>query len=425
MRKLFPLVCLWCCCAISTLAQAQTQLTPAQTREAEWKGYTLPQTNFARQKSPNDRVVFRIPADWKQQGTELTFIGPHSASIRVYVQEIPDGYPLQDYVNSFLQVVRDNAGTPEATLTRKTQIQDLEAREIFLENPNTEGDVFRSVFWITVNGPLALSFNFQAPAPNATELEPFFKAVVQSVVFLPAHRMSFETMRTKAVKTGTTSPIHELETIVGSLDELGVDREPAITRLAALFASQPDAPLDLLLDRRPIVRSAAVHALVRSNNSSLSPFLWEGVDDNDPLVAEIAAHVVATRAGVVDEIIEHSMFGHRIDVIARLWPFMSKDKRMDLLQRVFSQTAERKAPPPPAATKPGVTVSVKELRAVKPGEAPPAATKNFSNDPNVQIGVLTLLSDVPLEEFRLPLDRIIASNNDELIAVALQVAYMR
>jgi tetratricopeptide (TPR) repeat protein len=424
MRKLFLLVCLWCCCAVSVFAQS----TPTQTREAEWKSYALPQTNFVRQKSANDKVVFRIPADWKQQGTELTFIGPHSSTIRVYIQEIPDGYPLQDYVTSFLQVVRDNAGSPEATLTRKTQIQDLEAREIFLENPNAEGDVFRSVFWITVNGPLALSLNFQAPIAHAIELEPFFKATVQSVIFLPAQSRVFEDLRTAAVKTGTTGPIHEFESIVESVDELGADREPAITRLAALFAWQPDAPLDLLVDRRPTVRSVAVQALIRSNNSSLSSFLWELVDDGDPLVAEAAARVVATRAGVIDELVEHSLFGHRTEVIARLWPFMSKDKRMDLLQRIFSQTAERRDPPPPAAlpaTKPGVTVSVKELRAVKPGELPPPAVKNFSNDPNVQLGALTLLIDVPREEYKLPLDRIIASNNDELIAVALQVAYVR
>ena len=423
MRKLFLLVGLWCCCAVSAYAQS----TPAQSREAEWKSYALPHTNFARQKSADNKVVFRIPADWKQQAGELTFTGPDSAVIRVYVQEIPDGYPLQDYVTSFLRVVRDNAGTPEATLTRKTQIQDLEAREIFLENPSADGEVIRSVSWIVVNGPLALTFNFQAPVAHATEIEPLFKAVVGSIVFLPGEHTAFEALRTAAVKTGTTSPIHEVESIVDSLDELGADREPAITRLAALFTSQPDAAIDLLFDRRPIIRSAAVEALVRSKNSSLSPFLWELVDDRDPLVAEPVARVVATRADVIDELIERSMFGHRIELIARVWPFMLKDKRIDLLQRIFSQTAHRNADPPPAVKplKPGVTVSVKELRAVKAGETPAAVARGFSDDPNVQIGALTLMIDVPIEEFKLPLERIVASKNDDLIALALQLAYMR
>ena len=428
MRKLFLIISLWCCCVISAQAQVSSQQTPMQAREAEWNAYALPQVNFVRQKNDADEIVFRVPADWKQQ-TALTFVGPHSATIRFYVQHIPDGIPLPEYVASFLRVVRDNAGSPEATLTRKTQIQDLEAREVFLETSNPQGEMIRSVSWIAVNGPVAITVNFNAPIAHAVELEPIFKAVVQSVIFLP-RQTAFESLRTSALKAGAPGPIHEIENIVHSLSETGVDREPAITRLAALFSSQPDAALDLLIDRRPLVRGVAVQALVRSNNSSLSPFLWMAVDDNDPLVAEVAARVVATNADVIEEVIERSMYGHRVELIARVWPFMPKEKRLELLQRVFSQTARRNTdPPPPVSAKPSaapdVTVTVKELRAVKPGETPPPVRRSFSNDPNVQLGALTLLIDVPRDEFKLPLDRIIASNNNELIAVALQVADLR
>jgi len=427
MRKLFLIISLWCCCVVSAPAQTPSQLTPAQAREAEWKAYALPQINFVRQKDAEETIVFRVPADWKQE-TSMSFVGPHSAAIHVYVQQIPDGYPLQEYFVSFLQVVRDRAGAAETTLTRKTQIQDLEAREIFFETATAEGEVVRSVSWLAVSGPLAVTVNFQAPVAHVTELEPLFKAVVQSVIFLPREHTVFETLRTSALKAGAPGPIHELESIVASLNETGVDREPAIARLAVLFSSQPDAAVDLLVDRRPLVRGAAVQALVRSNNNSLTPFLWVSVDDKDPLVAEVAARVVATRSDVIEEIIERSMYGHRVELIARVWPFMLKDKRLELLQRVFSQTATRLTDPPPPVRqgiKPGVSVSVKELRAVKPGEPPPPVTRNFSNDPNVQMGALTLLIDVPREEFKLPLERIIASNNDELIATALQVAYLR
>ncbi|HEX6284744.1 MAG TPA: hypothetical protein VFZ71_07710, partial [Pyrinomonadaceae bacterium] len=48
-----------------------------------------------------------------------------------------------------------------------------------------------------------------------------------------------------------------------------------------------------------------------------------------------------------------------------------------------------------------------------------------SQDPNVQIGALTLLTTVPVNEFKLPLARIMAANFDPLIAVALQVAIAR
>ena len=101
-------------------------------------------------------------------------------------------------------------------MTRKTQLQDLEAREIFLEIDNTEGQTIRSTSWITVSGPLAVTFNFQAPAAHAAELEPFFKAVVQSVVFVSRDYLAFEALRTSLIKTPAPGPINEVESIVAS-----------------------------------------------------------------------------------------------------------------------------------------------------------------------------------------------------------------
>src|ERR671926_1289876 len=98
MRKLFPLLLLLLFC---------TSVASAQTREAEWNNYQLPQTNFARQVSPEKQFLFRVPADWKQQGAELVFNGPNSSVIRVSVQTVPDGYPFQEYFASILQGVRD------------------------------------------------------------------------------------------------------------------------------------------------------------------------------------------------------------------------------------------------------------------------------------------------------------------------------
>jgi hypothetical protein len=103
MRKLpLLLICLFC----FVVRPAHAQLTALQAREAEWKNYSLPQTNFTRQTDANKDIVFRVPADWKQEGTELTFNGPHSSQIQVSVQKIPNGYPLTDYVGSILQSVR-------------------------------------------------------------------------------------------------------------------------------------------------------------------------------------------------------------------------------------------------------------------------------------------------------------------------------
>ena len=425
MRKLaLLLVCLFCCCVFS----ANAQITRLQARNAEWKSYSLPQTNFARQITPNKELIFRVPADWKQEGTALTFIGPHASALRLVVDKIPDGYPLQDYFGAILRAVRDSSGAAEATLTRKTQLQDLEAREILQEVPNTEGEMIRSTTWITVSGPLAVTVNFRAPAAHAVELEPYFKAVMQSVIFLAPDYPAFERRRSENIKSPAPGPVHEIESIVASLNDTNADREPAITRLAALFASQPDVTVDLLLDRRPFVRIGVVQALARTNNKALTPFLWEMVDDPEPLVAEAAARTVASTPDVVAKTLEHSLSGVKTETIARIWPFMAKDKQHELLQMIFSETAIRPTPPPPVAKSPGnsrVTVSIVEMAPAKPGQPaaiPDAVRVRLSQAPNVQIGALTLLSSITPEEFKLPLARLMASNYEPLIAVGLQVA---
>ena len=424
MRKLVPLILILLC---TSVAFSQASQTPLQAREAEWKSYALPQTNFARQMSPEKEFLFRVPADWKQDGTNLVFTGPHTSLIRVTVEKIPDGYPFQEYVASVLQGVRDVPGAAEATLTRRTQLQDLEAREIFLEMDNTEGETIRSTSWVTVRGPLAVTFNFQAPIAHAAEIEPFFKAVVQSVVFLSGDYQALESLRSSIIKTSTPGPINEIESIVAALGEATSDRESTINRLASLFSTHADVTIDLLLDRRPLIRAAAVQALARSSNNTLKPFLWEMVDDPELIVAEAAARQVATTPDVVAQTLKHSMSGFDTEALARVWAFMPNDKRIELLQAIFNKTATpRKAAPPPKANgQPRVDVSVKELEPVKPGTVVPDVTVGVSTDPNVQLGALTLLSTLPPEQFKLPLARLIVSNYNPLIAVGLQVAELR
>ena len=421
MRKLFSLLILLLLC--TTAASAQAELTPAQAREAEWKSYQLPQTNFARQTNPEKQFLFRVPAGWKQEGNELVFSGPHSSFIRVFAYKIPDGYPFQDYVAASLQSVRDLPGAAEAMVTRKTQLQDLEAREIFLEIDNTDGESIRSTSWVTVSGPLAVTFRFEAPAAHATELEPFFKAVVQSVIFVSHDYQAFESLRSSIIKSSTPGPINEIESIVAALGEATSDRESAINRLASLFSTHGDVTIDLLLDRRPLIRAAAVQALARSNNTTLKPFLWEMIDDPELIVAAAAARSVATEPDVVAKALRYSASGYATETIARVWPFMPNDKRVELLQQIFSKTATAPKPPPPAASaSPNVSVKVTELKAVKPGTP---VLDVVSTDPNVQIGGLMLLSTIGRDEFKLPIARLMASNYDPLIAVGLQVADQR
>jgi tetratricopeptide (TPR) repeat protein len=428
MRK-FPLVLGLVFC-FAALAPANAQVTRLQAREAEWKSYSLPTVNFARYTDPEKKIVFRAPADWKQEGSELVFNGPHTATIRAVIQKLPDGYPLQDYFGAILQVVKDTPGAAETTLTRKTQLQDLEAREITFESVDPEGELYRSTSWITINGPVAVVFNFQSPVANAAELEPTFKAVVQSILFTRPDYSRFEDLRNSSIKSHAPGPINEIEQIVASLNDVNPERESAVARLSALFSSAPDTTIDLLLDRRPLIRAAVAQALARSNNTTLTPFLWELIDAREPFIAEAAARSLANSPNLVTEMLKHSFWGMNTEPIARIWPFMSKEKQNELLQTIFKQTAIKNSPPPaakvfaPAKGRPknNVSVAVGELLPAKPGQTELETLTDPSRDPNVQIGALTLLSSIPPEEFALPLEKLIAAHYDPLVAIGLQVA---
>jgi hypothetical protein len=101
-----------------------------------------------------------------------------------------------------------------------------------------------------------------------------------------------------------------------------------------------------LVDRRPLVRVATAQAAARSNNTLLVPFLWKMMDDREPLVSEAAARGVANSSDVVTKLLESSMFGFQTDKIARVWPFMVKEKRNKLLENVLKEITIHYDPPP-------------------------------------------------------------------------------
>lgn len=433
MRKfLLPLLVFLLCCG--GLVTAKAQVTRLQAREAEWNSYALPKTNFKRQVNTEKTLVFRVPVDWEQQGQGFNFNGPHSASLEIAFQKIPEGYPLDDYFATLLRTVKDLTGSAESILTRKTQLQDIEARELFLETTSPDGEVIRSTSWVTIHGPAAIVFNVQVPVAHAAEVEPFFKAVVQSVIFVGYGYDSYEEVRNSIVKTPASSsaagsPIDQIESIVATLNDATPEREAAVTRLTALFSSSPDVALDLLLDRRPLIRVATVQAIARSNNAALEPTLWKFIQDNEPLVAEAAARALAITPDIVPKILEHSMSGFRTQTIARVWPFLPKEKRNELLQIIFKEPAVYSPDPPPPVkrgTKPTTSATVV---ALTPVNTPKGVTATFpaiaGRDPNVQLGALALLGSVPRDEFKLPLLQLTKSNYNPLIAVGLQVALWR
>lgn len=380
------LVCLLCG-GLGISANAQT--TRLQTRETEWKNYSLPQTNFARHAVADNKIIFRAPADWEEDRSPgvLRFSGPHSSSISVLVQDVPDGSSLGEYVGAVLQGLRNLPGATESTFTRRTQFQDLEAREVLIEAPEPGGEMTRSTSWLTIVGPLAVTFNLQVPLAHAAAVEPFFKATVQSVIFVSERHEKFAALRESTIKTPAPAPVNEVESIVATLNELNSDRESAINRLAPIFSSTPDAVLDLLLDRRATVRSAAVAALVRSKNAALKPFLWHALEEADPLVAEAAARAVAQEPDVVSKLLSRSTSKDTLEIAARIWPYLTTENHVKILNGIFNPTG-----PPNLA---------------------------------LRHGALTLLHMLPPADFKLPLARGMAANDEVFTKIALQIASYR
>ena len=387
---------------VSAIAQPNR----SQAREAEWKNYQLPKTNFIRQTDSDKQFVFRVPADWKQIGA-LSFSGPHDATLEVVIEKVPEGYSFEEYFGAALQTIKDLSPGSASIITRKTQLQSHDARELVIDAPDPEGILSRSTAWLTIRGTQAIIFNIKIPVAHAAEIEPYFKAVVQSVIF-PQPNAALETLKNSTIKSATAGPIHELQNIVASLSEATSERDAAITRLAVLYAPPTDAALDLLVDDRPLVRLAAIQAAVRSNNTALTPFLWEVLDDREPLVAEAAARTLATTPDVTTKVLQQLGAGGFTEVqrITRLWPFLTKEKRTEVLAYVFKEKYRPKI-------------------YRRPGQLPPISVAGpGGEDLNMKMGALMLLMSVPREEFTLPFERL-DSNYAPLITLALQTAFVR
>lgn len=395
---------------------ANAQPTRSQAREAEWKNYQLPKTNFIRQTDTDKQFVFRVPAEWKQVDT-LSFSGPHDAILAVVVEKVPEGYSFEEYFGAALQTIKDLSPGSASIITRKTQLQGHDARELVIDAPDPEGIPSRSTAWLTIRGTQAIIFNIKVPVAHAAEIEPYFKAVVQSVIF-PRPNAALESLKNSTIKSATAGPLHELQNIVDSLSEATSERDAAISRLAVLYSPPTDAALDLLVDDRPLVRLGAVQAAVRSNNPALTPFLWEVLDDREPLVAEVAARRLAATPDVAAKVFDES--GGTFDEtqrLARMWPFLTKEKRSEVLARVLRSTLVQ-SPRPPRST----------VRPLRPSRLPPialAAGRGGGEDPNTKMGALMLLMGVPREEFELPFARLLASPYEPLIALTLETAFIR
>jgi tetratricopeptide (TPR) repeat protein len=408
---------------------ALSQQSRVAERETEWDQYVLPQSNFVRQTDPTNAVLFQIPSEWKrQQSDKLTFAGPHGAKLSVIIEKIPDGMPLRDYVSAMTQQLRSLPDSADSLVVRRTAMSGLEAREIMFESNADSEEVSRRIVWTTVAGPTAISLVLIAPISNAAEIEPYFKAVVQSVTLLGKLDYSgFAALRSSVTKDTKPARVDEVQSLVASLPELdGSSRQSKIAALASIFAASPDTAIDLVLDSRPMVRAAVFEAIAQSHNDSLEKLLLRALKDDEPYVSAQAAKSIATNPNVIDLLRANSLEWFNIESVARVWPFLSRNSQIKILQEIFAQPLVPVSPSPKVESgKPRVTV---RATVIPPGSAPPPAGVQAlepTSEPSRQLNALTLMRELPASEFKLPLGSILAAKNDALTILALQIGWWR
>jgi tetratricopeptide (TPR) repeat protein len=393
----------------ATLASAQ--VLDQNTREAEWKAYTLPQVDFTR-TILNKAVLFRAPAAWVHGGS-MVFTGPHDTQLTVIIEKVPDGIPLKSYTNAMLQGLRTIPGGADSLTSRRTELSGFEAREFIMTLPNLRGESTRRVIWTTVSGPNAVSFVFLTPESNAGEMEPYFKAVIESCLIFEsdAEYELFERLRSAAIKADKPVPIDKVRSLVATVK--GFDdsaRAKAVEALVSMFDSTPDAAVELLFDRDPLVRSSAIEAAGRSSNRELDSFLVRALADESAAVAVRAARSLAKRNDIIKLLRDDSANWEGLQTIRlmRTAPFLDVPTRNQLLNELInykvtaknSATTRRTQPPPPAMPRattpaekdtaaraqPDPTKKVKSLGTVSVS----AASRSYSENEEI---VLRLMPD--------------------------------
>ncbi|HZM84984.1 MAG TPA: transglutaminase domain-containing protein [Blastocatellia bacterium] len=350
---------------LGAASAAFAQTTDPQTRDSEWKSYKLPSTEFARFVGATKIVSFRAPANWERTPGYQQFKGPHDAELKVIVEKVPDGIPLMSYTNAILQNLRNIPGGADSLTTRPTEISGLEAREFFFTIPDLRGETTRRMIWCTVSGPNAVSLVFICPEANAADLEPYFKAVIESVVIFESDAECdlFERLRGAAIKDDKPVKIDRVrslvETIAGFNDSA---RARAVDDLVSIFDSTPEAAVELLMSRDPIIRASAIEAVGRSSNRALDGFLVRALADQSAAVAVRAARSLSRRDDIVNLLKEDSAGweGLQRNRVIRMAPFLNEQARNQLVEDLlrskvsFPSQTPRKAtlPPPPPPAQP-------------------------------------------------------------------------
>lgn len=367
------------------VAGVSAQTVDPSARDAEWKGYKLPAVDSVVNKT----VLFRVPAAW-ERGGYTEFKGPHETQLRVIVEKVPDGIPLVSYTNAVLQGLRNVPGGADSLTVRRTELSGLEAREFFFTLPDLRGDTTRRMIWSTVSGPNAVSFVFVTPEANAAEMEPYFKAVIESSLIFEseAEYDLFEKLRSAAIKEEKPLRIDKVSSLVDTVK--GFDdsaRAKAVEALVSVVDATPDAAVELFFNHDTIVRASAIEAVGRSSHRELDSFLVRALADESAAVAMRAARSLGKRTDIIKLLRDDSANWEGLQAIrlVRTMPFLDVATRNQLIDELFNYKASAKIsiaakrpplPPPPPPAMPRTTPPAEKATVPK---AQPDPTKKLKS----------------------------------------------
>lgn len=400
---------------LAPILASAAQAPDAGLREAEWQSHKLPSSEFVRYSDPDKGLVLWVPTTWERQPDGLKFTSSDGAELHIAVENIPDGVPLKSFLMAVMKNFGDLLGSTESLLVRRTRIGGVDARELLFELVNERGVLTRRSLWLAVEGPRAYTVVMIAPLARAQQIDPYFKAVIESMIIWndTSRAGAFETERGRVFKT-RPARIDGVLSLVPVLDGLdGNARSGALSKLVSAFTDSPDVALDLLIDRRPMVRAAAAQAIGLSNNKALGWFVAAALRDRDSFVAGRAAEALAKHPNAADLLREQTLNWFEGEPLLRAWSFLAEETRARLMSEIFE---------PPKATRAPLVLK-RRSAAPKKGELKGIVVS--TPDPNKHFVTLNLLREVSAADFKMPFGTIAELNNDTLTVTALEIALER
>src|SRR5262245_41119327 len=305
-RRSFRIFFLSFLCVLTTWVPVTFAQNPAQAaRKLQWEGYQLPTGKFNRFIDRQKGFSFRVPADWQQQqgrNNSVAFRHPtEKVNVVMLTEEIPDGVGVATYVSSLLQGIRQSPIKPESAIVRRVMSMGLEWREITHEIEPQGGVNLHQTMWFTAYGPRAYGLIFSVNNDQLEKYEPIFKRILSSARIGAAGHWNeeYETLRADLTSGSTeeSGKENEAESIANALRNASESFAGATNRIAELLSTAPDAAIDLITDADPLVRTAVIAALAKSNHPQSTALLIWALSDKDIFASTIAAQTLATRGG--------------------------------------------------------------------------------------------------------------------------------